>query len=200
MLRGLDHGICGCKAIRSFRSHGCLHCSPPVPPPRPAMASDKVTVPQVRSARQGGPQQQQRRPAVLTTDWTKRVRALPGHTLPHVPACVREATAIAMTQGLEALLADEDDRDLEQGRAKLLLAPPRKDTTSAPSLRSGTSSGRTAPGRRSWCVLKHRHCSASGTVAAVWRMRIAEVVAPGSWRAHKRTARAPRHSRARWLP
>ena len=127
VLHGLDQGICGgCRGIRSFRSHSCLHCPSPVPPPRPAMAEDQVTVPQAHARRPGRQTNQDRQPVLLPPDWTARVRALPGQTLPHVPACVREATAVAMAQSLEALMADGPDVDLEQGRAKLLLAPPPK--------------------------------------------------------------------------
>ena len=38
--------------------------------------------------------------------------------------CTRTAHALAMAEGLEALLDDGPDRYLELGRAKLLLAPP----------------------------------------------------------------------------
>ena len=37
---------------------------------------------------------------------------------------VREATGVARAEGIEAFLADGPDSDLEQGRSKLLLAPP----------------------------------------------------------------------------
>ena len=125
VLRGIDQGVCGgCGAIRSFRSRDCLHCPPPVQPPRPAAAADIVVVPQARGVRPGRPAAHERQQMCLPADWTARVRALPGQTLPHIPACVREATALAMAESLEAVIADGPDRDLEQGRSKLLLAPP----------------------------------------------------------------------------
>ena len=143
VLRGLDIGICGCGAMRSFRSRECLHCLPPTPPPRPVTADDCIAAPEAIAGRQQRAARGQREVAVLPPDWRDRVRALPGHTLPHVPACVREATAAAMAQGLEALLADDSDRDLELGRAKVLLAPPPKGL----HLRSDLETPQTLEGR-----------------------------------------------------
>ena len=85
-----------------------------------------ITVPHVHASRTRRQPGQERQPVNLPTDWKERVRALPGDSLPHVPACVREATAVAMAQSLEALVADGIDRDLEQGRTKVLLARPPK--------------------------------------------------------------------------
>ena len=85
-----------------------------------------ITVPQAHPSRGERQPRPERQAVNLPPDWKERVRALPGESLPHVPACVREATALAMAQSLEALMADATDRDLEQGRTKLLLAPPPK--------------------------------------------------------------------------
>ena len=125
-LRGLDVGVCcGCGGIRSFRSNGCLHCLPPAPPPRPASADDRIVMPDAVAGRSAAAAPQ-RSPAALPADWVERVRRLPGHTLPHIPAAIRESAARAMAGCLEALLEDGADHALEQGRAKLLLSPPPK--------------------------------------------------------------------------
>ena len=65
-----------------------------------------------------------RRQVELPADWVRRVRGLPGHTIPHIPACVRDAAAEAMADSLEALLEGGADCHLEQGRSKLLLSLP----------------------------------------------------------------------------
>ena len=168
VLCGLDQGICGgCSCIRSFRSHACLHCPLPMPPPRPAMADDKITVPQVHAPRPGRQQPQERQPAVLPSDWTGRVRALPGQTLPHVPSCVREASAVAMAQSLEALLADGPDRDIEQGRAKLLLAPPPKGFTFALKSRGVASFGAMGSSKPCWFVPRPKQPSGKEVVGVM---------------------------------
>ena len=57
----------------------------------------------------------------LPARWTERIQKLPGATVVHVPARLRDRFAIAMAQGVEDLL---EGGLLELGRSKLLMAPP----------------------------------------------------------------------------
>ena len=126
-LRGMHRGVCGaCGGLRAYSSRMCHFCAT-IAPPRPAQPTDRIRDPVGCARRAPAPASQgERTIAPLPEDWEPRVRALPAHTLPHVPACVRLHVCAAMAQSLEAMLADDADRFMELGRSKLLLSVPPK--------------------------------------------------------------------------
>ena len=126
-LRGCEQGIClGCKGIRSFKSTQCLHCAPPIRPPRRAEAEDTIRCP-APVERIPCSQPATQSAAQLPEGWVARCRALPSQTIVHIPRTLRDAHTRIMTYSLGALIADAKDCNLEQGRSKLLLGPVPKE-------------------------------------------------------------------------